>query len=343
MDGLQIPYAISWVGDWLLWLAALFSPFGTDSRFHWTGLAAFFVLGGAVYLWQLRRSPMDAPQGETSLLRFLFPPSLYRTASSWVDVKVYFAGRVVAPLIAAIMVPFKALIAVTIAVAVAGGEIAAKSGEAGAFSIIIASLIVALVNDFSYYVVHRLSHESVLLWPFHKLHHSAEVLTPITAKRNHPVFDLLRELIGAVMLAPIYGIVFGLFGIIDFATIFGVGVLIALMNVMGGALRHSHIWLDFGPVMDRIFISPAQHQIHHSLAPEHHDKNYGLTLAIWDWMFGTLYIPEGREELAFGVADRSGVREPQVHHTLKDAYLVPFAEAAEASRQPSKTALKEHA
>jgi len=135
------------------------------------------------------------------------------------------------------------------------------------------------------------------------------------------------------MLAPLYGIVFGLFGIVDFTTIFGLTVLIALMNLTGGALRHSHIWLDFGPVLDRILISPAQHQIHHSLAPKHHDCNYGLTLAVWDWMFGTLYVPQSREVLAFGVADREGNPEPQVHRSLKEAYLVPFTEAASARRR----------
>jgi len=34
-------------------------------------------------------------------------------------------------------------------------------------------------------------------------------------------------------------------------------------------------------------ISPAQHQVHHSVDAKHHHRNFGSALAIWDWMFGT--------------------------------------------------------
>ena len=339
MDSIELPQDLSAVAGWIVQFAALFSPFGTDSRFHWTGLAAFVILGLAVYAVHKRRGEA----GNTGFLGFLFPLALYRTSSSWVDVKVYFAGRVIKPLIGAVTVPANALVMAACAGLVADTSQSLPQSELSTTSVIAASLLVAVLFDFSYYVTHRLSHESELLWPFHKLHHSAEVLTPITAKRNHPVFDLLRLLVAIVMTAPIAGIIFGLFGIVEFTTIFGLTLIIALMNVTGGALRHSHIWLDFGPVLDRIFISPAQHQIHHSLAPRHHDKNYGLTLAIWDWMFGTLYVPSGREKLSFGVADRDGTPQPQVHNTLTEAYLVPFAEAAEVARDRGKPMAEEHA
>lgn len=339
MDSITLPQDLSAVAGWLAQIAVIFSPFGVDSRFHWTGLAAFFVLGIAIYALHRRRGEA----GETSLLGFLFPLALYRTTSSWVDVKVYFAGRVIKPLIAAVSVPMNAAVMAACAGLVVDTSQTLPESELNTGSIIAASFLVALLFDFSYYVTHRLSHESELLWPFHKLHHSAEVLTPITAKRNHPVFDLLRMVVGVAMTAPIAGLIFGLFGVVQFTTIFGLTLIIAFMNVTGGALRHSHIWLDFGPVFDRIFISPAQHQIHHSLAPRHHDKNYGLTLAIWDWMFGTLYVPSEREKLSFGVADRDGTPQPQVHNTLTEAYLVPFSEAAEVARERRKPTAEEHA
>lgn len=339
MDRINLPQSASAVADWLAWMAALFSPFDTDSRFHWTGLAAFLALGVAVYWFRER----GKDEGSTNLIGFLFPLSLYRTASSWVDVKVYFAGRLIKPMIAAVTLPANAWIMAACATLVAGPQANLPQNEMGLGAVVTASLLVAVLFDFSYYVTHRLSHENPLLWPFHKLHHSAEVLTPITAKRNHPVFDLLRALVGIVMTAPIAGVIFGLFGVVEFTEIFGLTLLIALMNVTGGALRHSHIWVDFGPVFDRVFISPAQHQIHHSLAPRHHDKNYGLTLALWDWMFGTLYVPSEREALSFGVAERDGTPHPQVHNTLKEAYLVPFTEAADAARARRETMTQEPA
>ncbi len=336
MDGLDFPLDMSGVAGWLAGIVVLFSPFGADSRLHWTGLVAFVVLGLVAFLLEKRR----AGAGQTNLFAFLFPAALYRTQSTWVDVKVYFAGRIVKPLIALVSVPMNAVVMSACAGLVAGNM---EDANPSTGVIVAAALIVAVLLDFSYYVTHRLSHESELLWPFHKLHHSAEVLTPITAKRNHPVFDLLLALVTVLITAPIAGLVFGLFGVVELATIFGLTALIALMNLTGGAFRHSHVWIDFGPVVDRILISPAQHQIHHSLAPRHHDKNYGLTLAIWDWMFGTLYVPQGREDLSFGVADREGTPQPQVHRTLREAYLVPFEEAAEVSRRRDKKLAGGHA
>lgn len=327
---------LGWLGD----VVVLLSPFGTDSRLHWTGLIAFVALGLGVFLYERRQGGGRGGgrgAGVTGPIAFLFPPKLYRSASSWVDVKVYIAGRLVKPLIAGILLPLGALVTAAIAALVAplasASQTAGEAGGPGMASVIAATAIAALLGDLSYYVTHRASHESQWLWPFHKLHHSAQVLTPITAKRNHPVFDLALGLVRIITVAPVSGIVFGLFAVTGFATIFGLTILIAMMNVMGGALRHSHIWLGYGPVFSRIFISPAQHQIHHSMAVEHHDRNYGLTLAIWDWMFGTLYVPTRREHLLFGVADANGTALPQAHPTLKDAYLVPFREIAETARK----------
>lgn len=32
------------------------------------------------------------------------------------------------------------------------------------------------------------------------------------------------------------------------------------------------------------------------------DKNFGNVLSLWDWMFGTLYVPRERERIHFGIA-----------------------------------------
>ena len=196
--------------------------------------------------------------------------------------------------------------------------------------IVLATLAVTMASDLTTYFVHRLHHESSALWPFHKLHHSAETLTPLTFARKHPVYDMLRAAANAFLIGPVQGLIFALFGITSFSVIFGVSAFYAIFYWSGANLRHSHIWLSYGPVLNRILISPAQHQIHHSCAVRHHDKNYGEIFALWDWMFGTLYVPKEYEELQFGVADAQGRRLEQAHPTLKDAYLVPFQECLNA-------------
>lgn len=77
--------------------------------------------------------------------------------------------------------------------------------------------------------------------------------------------------------------------------LFGVNVLLVLHYSLGASpLQHSHIWLRFPFAFEHVLVSPAMHMIHHSSAIEHHDKNFGFTLSIWDQMAGTRVRP-GRD------------------------------------------------
>ncbi|MDC0136437.1 sterol desaturase family protein [Sulfitobacter sp.] len=106
-----------------------------------------------------------------------------------------------------------------------------------------------------------------------------------------------------------------------------------MFNALGANFRHSHIWISYGPVLEHILISPAQHQVHHSVATKHHDKNYGSIFAIWDWIFGTLYVPKTVETLTFGVSDGTGKPMEQPYPTLMAAMVLPFKESGQAIRR----------
>jgi sterol desaturase/sphingolipid hydroxylase (fatty acid hydroxylase superfamily) len=83
------------------------------------------------------------------------------------------------------------------------------------------------------------------------------------------------------------------------------------------------MWIAFRGVLGRIFVSPAYHQVHHSSNPKHFNKNFGSCLALWDWMFGTLYVPEKeREPLTFGFPDQPNA------HTVKGELVDPFGNTA---------------
>jgi len=84
--------------------------------------------------------------------------------------------------------------------------------------------------------------------------------------------------------------------------VLGVDVVGFALAALGGNLRHSHVWLSYGPWLERWFISPAQHQIHHSRDPRDHDRNFGAGLAVWDWVFGSLSLAGPRRRLRFGLA-----------------------------------------
>ncbi len=158
-----------------------------------------------------------------------------------------------------------------------------------------------LFTDFCRYLLHRLLHEVPILWKLHKVHHTATVMTPLTLHRVHPLEAFLQQLRDVVSVGMVTGVFFYLFGqSIDVLTVLGVNAGRFVFNLLGANLRHSHIWLSFGPVLEKILISPAQHQIHHSADPNHHNKNYGSQFALWDYFFNTLYLTGKREKISFG-------------------------------------------
>ena len=100
---------------------------------------------------------------------------------------------------------------------------------------------------------------------------------------------------------------------------------------LGVHLRHSHIPLGYGRLLEHIVISPRLHQIHHSVERRHYDRNFGEIFALWDWMFGTLHIPEKGEKVRFGLTDENGeIHQP--YPNLREAMLKPFAESAKVLR-----------
>src|SRR5690606_28269865 len=125
------------------------------------------------------------------------------------------------------------------------------------------------------------------LWSFHQVHHSANVLTPLTLYRTHPVETLLYDARGWLTTSLVAGVFLYLFrGTAVQYEILGVHALGFLFNFLGANLRHSHVWLRFG-AWERWFISPAQHQLHHGRTRAMTSSNYGTWLACWDRWAGS--------------------------------------------------------
>ena len=181
------------------------------------------------------------------------------------------------------------------------------------------TFILFLLDDFSRFFLHWLSHRVPLLWRFHQIHHSAKVLTPITVYRIHPVESAMYALRLVFIQGLSIGIGVYLFGHkLEVIDVFGANIFIFAFNVFGANLRHSHIWLSWGGRLENWFISPAQHQIHHSLDKAHYDKNFGSALAIWDRLFGCLLIAsDTTKPEKFGLQGKG-------FNTLISLYLKPF-------------------
>lgn len=158
---------------------------------------------------------------------------------------------------------------------------------------VVFSLCFFLLEDLSRYGLHRLMHRVPMLWRLHRVHHSATTLTPLTLHRVHPIEMSFYALRGWLVFSLVSGVFLYLAGKqLTAVHILGVDALGFLFNALGANLRHSHIPLSFGP-LERWLISPVQHQIHHSSAPEHVDKNFGTCLALWDKL-GNSWV-SGRE------------------------------------------------
>ena len=157
-----------------------------------------------------------------------------------------------------------------------------------------------IVSDFTRYWLHRLMHTIPLLWKFHKVHHSAKVLTPITFYRVHPIENILfgfRFSLSAGIVTGIFVFLFG--GLLSFMDLLGVNIIVFIFNVTGSNLRHSHIKLKYFRWIENFFISPFQHQIHHST--KFYNYNFGGTLAIWDLWFKTLKYSKEIKNMELGL------------------------------------------
>ncbi|UTJ07221.1 sterol desaturase family protein [Arcobacter roscoffensis] len=176
-----------------------------------------------------------------------------------------------------------------------------------------------LVSDFTRYWTHRFLHTIPFLWEFHKIHHSAKVLTPITFYRVHPVENLLFGLRYSLSIGLVTGVFIYFFGaMIDIYAILGVNVLVFAFSLIGSNLRHSHVAFSYPKLLERFFISPKQHQVHHS--KKYFNKNYGGYLAIWDWVFGTLKFSKDVKVLKFGLR-REQMNE---YNSIANLIIAPF-------------------
>lgn len=161
-------------------------------------------------------------------------------------------------------------------------------------ALVLTGLAMFLFADLGVFISHRAQHEIKPLWEFHKIHHASTFLTPLTTFRNHPVSIMIDTFAMGLLMAIPAGIAGALFDftLADRAMLSG-AVSLALMVGPLGILQHTHFPVSFGP-LERLFISPLMHQVHHSRDPKHFNKNYGTRLSVWDWMFGTAVIlPKG--------------------------------------------------
>ena len=293
------------------------------SGFSLTSLAAALVICLAVIGW--RRARRNRPLRAGTLMRALFPGWLTRHPSLHADIAYFgFNVFVYGLILGWAILSYKFLSGVVgDGLTSAFGAVAPTQYEWTARVII--TLVLFLAYEFGYWVDHYLKHRVPALWELHKVHHSANVLTPLTVFRIHPLDGLIFSNIVAVSLGVANGVANYAFGKpVALLSIDDTNVILVLFVHIYVHLQHTHLWIAFTGVAGRVFLSPAHHQIHHSDNPIHFDKNLGSCLAIYDWLFGTLYVPRKEPEaLTFGV--KAGEADM---HSFRELGLAPVQRAA---------------
>jgi sterol desaturase/sphingolipid hydroxylase (fatty acid hydroxylase superfamily) len=271
----------------------------------------------------------------SNLIADIVPKDVYLHRSALVDYAYFIVNAIVSALLLAPFAGISVAVSTRVTQFLSDYGLATDSLGAAPWLVnVFGTLALVIVADFSSFIVHIWFHRAPLLWEFHKVHHSAEVMTPVTVTRMHPVDDLMTMLVSGFLMG-VTDSVLRVFVAPGFSPVglYGITIFTFLFYLFGQNLRHSHVWVSYSPWLSRLLISPAQHQIHHSKAKRHWNKNYGFIFAFWDLMFGSLYVPEKKETLEFGL----GTSEDGEYSSVLRLYGLPFAKLFKRFQQRSRS------
>ena len=289
-------------------VSAIFAQVSENLPRDLTWPILLLTIGLATGIWFLRgglgAKGADGRMRRMQLGEFLLPREIYFHISARVDVTLYIFERLLRPLWAtAVLISIAPRIE-----ALTMGQLDAWFGSNPALQVhygwmLLYSLVTLLLYDFLFFVIHYLEHKIPILWAIHKIHHSAEVLTPLTRYREH----FLEGPIYAAGAAAAFGLAGGIFGWlftdnITQATLFNIGFF-AILFGFNGSFRHYHVAFHYPRWLSKWLQSPVMHHTHHSYLEKHWDTNLAAVTSIWDRMFGTLYIPDRDEYTPWGLGE----------------------------------------
>ncbi|HXG80537.1 MAG TPA: sterol desaturase family protein [Sphingomicrobium sp.] len=184
---------------------------------------------------------------------------------------------------------------------------------------IVVGLAVILAKDFFFYWEHRIQHR--WLWRWHAPHHAIRNLSALNSWHHWSEILMFALFVSLPMslLTPAFG-----------PRPFLVGLILSWQPIY----LHSATRLQLGPVLRRLIVDSRYHRIHHSLEPRHFNRNFGAATPLWDWLFGTLYLPGEDEWPEVGLA---GIDEPATIAQWSDLpwRLAEPAPAADEALEPA--------
>lgn len=301
------------------------------SSFWWPLLLLTLVI--AIAFWFLRegRGAKGANGHERPMTfwEYLAPKEIYTHLSAKVDIGLYLLDRGMMPIwvvaFLGAVAPYVEQNTIATMQYLFGASPALEPTVAWR---LVYGLVTILVADMIFFFTHLMMHKTEIGWAIHKVHHSAQVLTPLTRSREHFIAAPIWALGPAIGLSLSGGIFTWVFnGNITGITIMNIGIF-SLLYALNGNFRHYHISFRYPRWLEYWLQSPGMHHTHHSYLEKHWDTNLGLVTSIWDRLFGTLYIADRYEATPWGLqAD-----EQAQYTTLGDNLLTPFKEIGKILR-----------
>ena len=297
------------------------------SSFWWPLLLLTIVI--AIYFWWSRNGRgakgADGREREMGFWEYLFPKEIYTHQSAKVDIGLYLLDRGLMPIwVIAFLgtaAPFIEQNTMAGLGALFGPSPELKISVLWQFAYAVTTFLIA---DMIFFFTHLMMHKTKIGWAVHKVHHSAQVLTPLTRSREHfiaaPIWAL-GPAIGLSFAGAIFSYLFN--GPITGITIMNIGVF-SLLYALNGNFRHYHISFRYPRWLEYWLQSPGMHHTHHSHLEKHWDTNLGLVTSIWDRLLGTLYISDKYEETPWGLT----ADEQPNYTSLRGNLLTPFSEIA---------------
>lgn len=164
----------------------------------------------------------------------------------------------------------------------------------GALEVLSLIFVPLLIHDMWFYWSHRLEHRIAPLWEFHKLHHGDRAMNCTAFARDHFLQNTWRAFFSIFTV----GLIFDLTAIDAGRAAIYSGLFLMCLSM----LYHSAIRLEL-PWLDRIFVTPQVHRIHHSLDPQYHNRNFADVFPLFDIAFGTYQQPRRGQFEETGLAD----------------------------------------
>lgn len=147
-------------------------------------------------------------------------------------------------------------------------------------------ILLFLVTDFVWYWYHRLGHEINILWAAHIVHHQSEDFNYTVSARITVFQALIRNIFWCLL--PLIG--------------FHPNLILTILVAHGAYSFFTHTQLvgTLG-VLDKVFISPSLHGVHHASNEKYLNKNYGDLFVFWDKLFGTFQAEDKNEKPVYGL------------------------------------------